>query len=271
MAKKCLGVREGTGDPCKRSAGKGSDFCFAHRPQEGNEKLLNLQHDVYHCPDDGQKLWYVPKWKQHRCDMCGGVLLNAKEIDPVILENILELSEIAEEGLVVECPTCSTDSDLSDGEPPLSNFAVEWAFYVSKSQYHGVTYRGVSNVGHCNVCGSTWFPGPGERDALGKKIGNDRRHLWRDRLRISQKNIPGPGERDTFGKRRMRDEKRDYFSKQGQSWIREVNLREVTKKREKREKIKEKLCQHVDSNGERCNRRKTQKEGSEYCFKHRPK
>ena len=43
------------------------------------------------------------------------------------------------------------------------------------------------------------------------------------------------------------------------------------KKREKREKIKEKLCQHVDSNGERCNRRKTQKEGSEYCFKHRPK
>ena len=148
MAKKCLGVREDTGDPCKRSAGKGSDFCFAHRPQEGNEKLLNLQHDVYHCPDDGQKLWYVPKWKQHRCDMCSGVLLNAKEIDPVILENILELSEVAEEGLVVECPTCSTDSDLSDGESPLSNFAVEWAFYVSKSQYHGVTYRGVSNVGH---------------------------------------------------------------------------------------------------------------------------
>jgi len=90
-------------------------------------------------------------------------------------------------------------------------------------------------------------------------------------LRISQKNIPGPGERDTFGKRRMRDEKRDYFSKQGQSEIREYRIREVTKKREKREKIKEKLCQHVDSNGEQCNRRKTQKEGSEYCFKHRPK
>ena len=61
MTKKCLGVREDTGDPCKRTASSGSDFCFAHRPQEGDEKVLNLQHDVYHCPDDGQKLWYVPK------------------------------------------------------------------------------------------------------------------------------------------------------------------------------------------------------------------
>ena len=44
----------------------------------------------------------------------------------------------------------------------------------------------------------------------------------------------------------------------------------ITKKREKREKMREKMCQHVDSNGELCNRHKTQKKGSEYCYKHRP-
>ena len=249
MAKKCLGVREDTGDPCKRSADSGSDFCFAHRPQEGNEKLLNLQHDVYHCPDDGQKLWYVPKWKQHRCDMCSGVLLNAKEIDPVMLENILELSEVAEEGLVVECPTCSTDSDLSEGESPLSNFAVEWAFYVSKSQYHGVTYHGVSNVGHCEVCGSTWFPGPGERDALGLKIGKNRRELWRH----------------------LRATSAGMFEKRWQSNLRDERVKRITAKKEKEEKQKEKQCKHVDSNGQQCNREKMQKKGAAYCYKHRPK
>ena len=184
--------------------------------------------------------------------MCSGVLLNEKEIDSVVLENILGLSEVVEDGLAVECPACSTDSDLADGESPLSNFAVEWIFVVQKSKYHHVTYCGVSNVGHCKVCGSTWFPGPGELDALGKKIGNDRRHLWRDKLDIPQKNIPGPGERDTFGRRRMRDSARDYFSKQGQSFVREQRMRLVIKKTEKREQVKEKMCQHIDSNGHPC-------------------
>ena len=169
----------------------------------------------------------------------------------MMLENILGLSEVAEEGLAVDCPTCSTDSDLSDGECPLSNFAVEWLFYVAKSKYHGVTYRGVSNVGHCKVCGSTWFPGPGERDALGKKIGNDRRHLWRDMLDPRQK----------F----------DYFSKQAQTMAREERLRRVGRKAEEKERKKEKLCQHVNSNGQQCNRVKMQKKGAAYCYKHRPK
>ena len=271
MAKKCIGVRNDTGRPCQRPAGGDSDFCFACRPQEGDARIANLQHDVYHCPDDGEKLWYVPNKKYHRCDMCSGVLLNEKEIDSVVLENILGLSEVAEEGLVVECPTCSTDSDLSEGECPLSNFAVEWNFVVQKSRYHYVTYCGVSNVGHCKVCGSTWFPGPGERDALGKKIGNDRRHLWRNKLDIPQKNIPGPGERDTFGRRRMRDSARDYFSKQGQSFAREERMRLVIKKTKKREQVKEKMCQHIDSNGHPCTNKKMQKKGSVHCYKHQPK
>jgi hypothetical protein len=168
----------------------------------------------------------------------------------MMLENILGLSEVAEEGLAVDCPTCSTDSDLSDGECPLSNFAVEWLFYVAKSKYHGVTYRGVSNVGHCKVCGSTWFPGPGERDALGKKIGNDRRRLWRDMLDPRQI---------------------DYFSKQAQTMAREERLRRAGRKAEEKERKKEKLCQHVNSNGQQCNRVKMQKKGAAYCYKHRPK
>jgi len=246
--KKCIGVREDTGDPCKRPAGSRSDFCFAHRPQEGNEKILNLQHDPYHCPDDGQKLWYVPRLKLHRCGMCDGVLLNEKEIDPLVLESVLGLSKVAEEGLAVECPTCSTDSDLSDGKFALSNFAMEWGFSVQKSKYHSVYYCGVSNVGHCKVCGSTWFAGPGERDALGKNVGKER-GFWRVQ----------PGGSKIWGPLDM------------QQRLREERLRLVARKTEKRERMKEKLCQHVDSNGERCNRRKTQKEGSEYCFKHRPK
>ena len=249
MSKKCLGVRNDTGRPCQRPAGGDSDFCFACRPQEGDARIANLQHDVYHCPDDDEKLWYVPNKKYHRCDMCSGVLLNEKEIDSVVLENILGLSEVAEEGLVVECPTCSTDSDLSEGECPLSNFAVEWNFYVAKSRYHGVTYRGVSNVGHCVVCGSTWFSGPGEHDALGKKIGKDRRELWRHL--------------DSRGDER--------FGEHSQSFFRDERVKQITAKEEKEEKQKEKQCMHVDSDGQRCNREKMQKKGAAYCYKHRPK
>ena len=98
MAKKCIGVRVDTGRPCKRPASGDSDFCFACKPQEGDARIVNLQHDVYHCPDDGQKLWYVPRLELHRCGMCDGVLLNEKEIDPLVLESVLGLSKVAEEG-----------------------------------------------------------------------------------------------------------------------------------------------------------------------------
>ena len=249
MAKKCIGIREATGEPCKRPVSDGSDFCFAHKPQEGDARILNLQHDVYHCPDDGEKLWYLPKKGYHRCDTCGGVLMSEKEIGPAVLENILELPEAPDEGSVVGCPTCIPDSVLSEDEVSLSNVTVEWAFYVSKSQYHGVTYHGVSNVGHCGVCGSTWFSGPGEHDALGKKIGKDRRELWRHL--------------DSRGDER--------FGEHSQSFFRDERVKQITAKEEKEEKQKEKQCKHVDSDGQRCNREKMQKKGAAYCYKHRPK
>jgi len=246
-----MGVREDTGEPCNRSASGGSDFCFAHRSQEGDQRILDQRYDVYHCPDDGQKLnWLGPKKNRHRCDTCGGVLMSGKEIDPVLLENILGLPEALDEGSVVECPTCIPDSGQAEGEVSFSNFTVEWQFFGQKELgYFDVTYHGVSNVGHCEVCGSTWFPGPGERDALGLKIGKNRRELWRH----------------------LRATSAGMFEKRWQSKLRDERVKRITAKKEKEEKQKEKQCKHVDSNGQRCNREKMQKEGAAYCYKHRPK
>ena len=136
MAKKCIGVKEYTGAQCNRLASSGSDFCFMHKPQEGDARIAYLEHDVYHCPDDGQQLLFVPNEGSYRCDMCGGVLLSAKDIDSEVLESIMELPEVVEGGLRVECPTCSTDNDLSDGETALTNFAVEWYFWIERGTNH---------------------------------------------------------------------------------------------------------------------------------------
>ena len=88
MAKKCIGVREDSGEPCPRPASGDSDFCWVHKQQERDMKILYLQDDVYHCPDDGQKLLYVPRRKEHACRMCQGVLQSAKAMDQVVLESI---------------------------------------------------------------------------------------------------------------------------------------------------------------------------------------
>ena len=53
-------------------------------------------------------------------------------------------------------------------------------------------------------------------------------------------------------------------------------MRLVARKAEGKERFpiflkKEKQCQHVNSNGQPCNREKMQKKGAAYCYKHRPK
>jgi len=255
MTKKCIGVRDDTGHPCNRSASGGSDFCYQHQSQGEDQRIIDALNDVYHCPNDGQQLYWRPKKirepgrSRHRCDTCGGILLTEKGINPVGLENILQLPEALDDGPVVECPTCIPDSDLSEGKVLLSNFTVEWEFRVTKSQYHYVSYRGVSNIGHCRICGSTWFAGPGEHDALGKKIGKDRRELWRD----------------------LDYRSAERFGEHMQSVLRDERVKRIIAKKEKEEKQKEKQCKHIDSNGQQCNREKMQKKGADYCHKHRPK
>ena len=83
MANKCMGVREDTGEKCQRSASRDSDFCFMHQSQEGDQRIQHLDDDVYYCPQDGEKLLYVPKKDYHRCKECRGFLCSAKKMDSV--------------------------------------------------------------------------------------------------------------------------------------------------------------------------------------------
>ena len=240
MAKKCMGVREDTGDPCNRSASGGSDFCFAHRPQEGNRRIIDQRYDVYHCPDDGQELkWLGTKKNRHRCDTCGGVLMSGKEIAPVLLENILELPEALDEGSVVECPTCIPDRGLTEGGVFLSNFVVEW--YFETGGHFPIIRRGLTNIGHCKECGSTWFSGPGEHDALGRKIPMyTKKEVWRN----------------------LDYRTTELFGEHVQSLLRDERVKRIIAKEEKEEKQKEQQCTHVDSNGQQCNREKMQKKAA---------
>ena len=277
MAKKCIGVKEDTGAQCNRPASSGSDFCFMHKPQEGDARIAYLEHDVYHCPDDGQQLLFVPNEGSYRCDMCGGVLLSAKDIDSEVLESIMELPEVVEGGLRVECPTCSTDNDLSDGETALTNFAVEWYYYHTQTTPIGtmkVYQCGVSNVGHCTVCASTWFAGPGEFDALGRALGKNTARVWRKQFRRLGKKERLWG---ISGGERRAIKTKNTFGVQEQSILREMRL--VGVKTAAKRKLKEaasrsdNLCKHVADNGKMCDHRKSAKSthDQDYCYKHQPK
>ena len=57
MVKKCIGIREDSGDKCNRSASSGSDFCYQHQSQKDDATILNMGADVYHCPQDGTELF----------------------------------------------------------------------------------------------------------------------------------------------------------------------------------------------------------------------
>ena len=290
MSKKCLGVREDSGERCQRPASSGSDFCFVHKSQEGDARIAYLEHDVYYCPDricmsmdshkpnhDGQQLLFVPDDGSYRCERCGGVLLSAKDIDSEVLESIMELPEVIEEGLSTECPTCSIDSDLSDGETALTNFAVEWYYYHTQTTPIGtmkVYQCGVSNVGHCTVCASTWFAGPGEFDALGRALGKNKPRVWRKQFRRLGKkeklwHISGGGLRAIKTK--------NTFGVQEQSLLRQARLAGIeseTKKRwEEAASRSDNLCKHVADNGKMCDHRKSAKSthDQDYCYKHQPK
>ena len=174
--------------------------------------------------------------------------MSEKGIDQAGLENILQLSEAPDEGSVVECPTCIPDGGLTEGGVFLSNFVVEWFFEIGS--HFPTTFRGVSNIGHCKECGSTWFSGPGEHDSLGKKIPiYAKRELWRN----------------------LDYRTTEFFGEHSQSFLRDERVKRIIAKKEKEEKQKEKQCKHVDLNGQQCNREKMQKKGAAYCYKHRPK
>ena len=103
MAKKCLGIREDTGDQCQRSASRDSDFCFMHQSQEGNQKVQHVDDDVYYCPHDGKKLLYDPKRDYHRCKKCRGSLFSGKMISSDYARKISQSSQVQHEEKCCSC------------------------------------------------------------------------------------------------------------------------------------------------------------------------
>jgi len=263
MAKKCIGVREDTGAQCNRSASSGSDFCYRHQSQEGDTTILHRGADVYHCPQDGAELLYVPKKGYHRCKSCKGVLLSAKAIDSKYAEKISQLNEIGSHQEV--CPSCAEGANLSIHE-------VEWKYqtkgagpFGNKLGIGSRTEYEIANVWLCNNCGSLWIPGldaPGQRSS------------YRDGVLflfgyLHPENWMG-ADRNTG---------RWNFWVGHSTWL--DNQVEMREKRLEAEAIKEqrleimrtKWCNHMDDQGEQCRKGKSNKstDDPEYCYKHQPK
>ena len=238
MAEKCIGVREDTGDQCNRSASSGSDFCYMHQSQEGNERIAHLEHDAYHCPEDGQQLLYVPKKDYHRCKSCKGVLLSAKAIGQEYAGKISQLNEIERKQEV--CPSCVDSAwpraSVHGAGANLSIHEVEYSY--RGTGIGATTCYEMANVWLCNNCGSLWVPG----------------------VNMGAFKSPTAGLNLLFGYE--------------WGWIGHSTwLDNQVKMREKRLEKEAKWCNHMDDQGEQCRKNKSQKSthDPEYCYKHQPK
>ena len=155
MAKKCLGIREDTGDQCQRSASRDSDFCFMHQSQEGNQRIQHLDDDVYYCPQDGEKLFYNPKKDYHRCKECRGFICSAKKMDSVDSNYVRKFSQLNQIEHEEKCCSCLEGADLSIHE-------IEYTYDASALRHITLWRYAVSRIWNCNNCGSAWFEGTGE-------------------------------------------------------------------------------------------------------------
>ncbi|MFL2493664.1 MAG: hypothetical protein ACJ0HH_02785 [Candidatus Thalassarchaeum sp.] len=246
MAKKCIGIREDSGDQCNRSASSGSDFCYKHQSQEDDATILHMGADVYHCPQDGMELFRDYKNNFHRCKSCKGVLLGAKGIDQQVVENISHLDEIESHQEV--CPCCGEGANLSIR-------VVEYCYSKRKGLLQ--TY-GVSNIWFCDDCWSVWIPYfrmPGA--ALNLRPVDVLLGYYQSRVL---------GYREVMGI-------------SGQKWpsyqmkLREERLEKEAMYERRLANQRAKWCNHVDDQGEQCSKNKSQKSthDPEYCYKHQPK
>jgi hypothetical protein len=236
MAKKCRGVREDTGDKCNRSASSDSDYCFMHQSQESNQRLQYLDEDVYYCPQDGEKLLYVPKKDCHRCKECRGLLFSAKKIDSDHLRKISQTNQIEHEE---KCCSCLEGADLSIHE-------VEYRYDASSSMWITSWRYEVSRIWNCNNCGSVWV----EYNKNIQVHGIGRYFDWILELKRGSS-----------------------IWLEDQAILREKRLEFEVEKERKRAKLGLKLCNHVDDSGEKCNKPKSQKSNHDwdFCWKHQPK
>ena len=258
MAEKCIGVREDTGDQCNRSASSGSDFCYIHQSQEGNERIAHLEHDAYHCPEDGQQLLYVPKKDYHRCKSCKGVLLSAKGIGQEYAGKISQLNEIERKQEV--CPSCVDSAwpraSVHGAGANLSIHEVEWTYetdgygpFGNKLRIGSRTEYEIANVWLCNNCGSLWVPG----------------------VNMGAFKSPTAGLNLLFGYEWGWIGHSTWLDNQVK-W-REKRLEGEAMNEQRLELLRAKWCNHMDDQGEQCRKNKSQKSthDPEYCYKHQPK
>jgi len=235
MSKKCLGVREDTGDKCNRTASSDSDYCFMHQSQESNQRLQYLDEDVYYCPQDGEKLLYVPKKDCHRCKKCRGLLFSAKKIVSDHVRKISQANQIEHEE---KCCSCLEGADLSI-------HGVEYRYDASSSMLITSWRYGVSRIWNCNNCGSVWIE--------------------------NHKNIQGIGGHYLL-EWLLADRRGSSTWLEYQAILREERLEFEVEKERKNAKLRLKLCNHMDDSGEECNKPKSQKSNHDwdFCWKHQP-
>ena len=249
MAEKCIGVREDTGDQCNRSASSGSDFCYMHQSQEADTTILHQGADVYHCPQDGTELLYVPKKGYHRCKSCKGVLLSAKAIDPKYAEKISQLNEIGAHQEV--CPSCAEGANLSIHEVEYTYIPLDELLLGSRRRNYGTEYE-IANVWLCNNCGSLWVPRLDVPESI-SSYSTGLNHLFGYQF-----------EWGLIGHSTWLDNQVKW---------REKRLEGEAAKEQRLELLRAKWCNHVDDQGEQCRKNKSQKSthDPEYCYKHQPK
>ena len=212
-----------------------------HQSQEADTTILHQGADVYHCPQDGTELLYVPKKGYHRCKSCKGVLLSAKAIDPKYAEKISQLNEIGAHQEV--CPSCAKGANLSIHEVEYTYIPLDELLLGSRRRNYGTEYE-IANVWLCNNCGSLWVPGvkggafKSSTAGLNLLFG----YGWGGRIQAVE-----------IGH---------------WTW-----LDMQVKWREKRLEKEAKWCNHMDDQGEQCRKNKSQKSthDPEYCYKHQPK
>ena len=236
MVKKCIGVREDTGGKCNRTASSDSDYCFMHQSQESNQRLQYLDEDVYYCPQDGEKLLYVPKRDYHRCKECRGLLCSAKMMGSDNVRKISQTNQIEHEE---KCCSCLEGADLSI-------HGVEYRYDASSSIWLTSWRYEVSRIWNCNNCGSVW-------------VKNEKKSRKMSGLHFLGWILAGDRGGSTW---------LEY-----QAILREKRLEFEVEKERKRGKLELKLCNHVDDSGEKCNKPKSQKSNHDwdFCYKHQPK
>ena len=249
--KKCIGVREDTGEKCQRSASRDSDFCFMHQSQEDNQKIQHLDDDVYYCPNDGKKLHYEVKWDYHRCKKCHGSLYSGKTISSDIGMKISQSAQIEQDR---ECCSCLEGDNLSI-------HGIEYKYVAGNVPFVFTRYR-LAMVCLCNNCGSVWLDCP---EGL---VAGMLEWLCTDGVLVkSGGRAPLMGE---VVRSSASDGHLNWFERQ-EHWRAKRLEQKVEKERKKAEK-RLKLCNHVDDSGEKCNISKSQKSNhdSDFCWKHQP-